>query len=110
MEVSCPKTHKHGLEEAGISCIALLYRRRAFAEPEEQEQKIYNLSSTVSTVCPQTPAEGASISVYAAAASEMEGVGACYLYNGEKTKSSDSSYNAELQAEMWKKSCKLVGI
>ena len=66
---------------------------------------------TVCIVCPpQPPAEGASISVYAATASEMEGVGGCYLYNGQKTKSSDSSYDSELQAEMWKKSCELVGL
>lgn len=61
--------------------------------------------------CPsQTPAEGASTAIYAAVASEMEGVGGCYLYNGQKTKSSDSSYDSELQAELWKKSCELVGL
>lgn len=66
---------------------------------------------TVWTVfLPQTPAEGASITVYAAAASEMEGVGGCYLYNGQKTQSSDSSYDSELQVELWKKSCELVGL
>ncbi|KAM7365227.1 hypothetical protein PAMP_016172 [Pampus punctatissimus] len=58
----------------------------------------------------ETPAEGASTTVYAAAASEMEGVGGCYLYNGLKTQSSSSSYDAELQAELWKKSCELVGL
>ncbi|XP_062270770.1 dehydrogenase/reductase SDR family member on chromosome X [Scomber scombrus] len=68
------------------------------------------LKKPVAKIIFRTPAEGASISVYAAAASEMEGVGGCYLYNGEKTKSSDSSYDSELQAEMWKKSCKLAGI
>ncbi|MEQ2170026.1 hypothetical protein GOODEAATRI_031053, partial [Goodea atripinnis] len=56
------------------------------------------------------PAEGASISVYAAAASELEGVGGCYLYNGQKTQSSDLSYDSELQAQLWKKSCQLVGL
>lgn len=59
---------------------------------------------------PQTPAEGASTAVYAAAASEMEGVGGCYLYNGKKGQSSDSSYDMELQAELWKKSCELVSL
>ncbi|CAK6965484.1 dehydrogenase/reductase SDR family member on chromosome X [Scomber scombrus] len=68
------------------------------------------LKKPVAKIIFRTPAEGASISVYAAASSEMEGVGGCYLYNGEKTKSSDSSYDSELQAEMWKKSCKLAGI
>uniref|UniRef100_A0AAQ4R083 BED-type domain-containing protein n=1 Tax=Gasterosteus aculeatus aculeatus TaxID=481459 RepID=A0AAQ4R083_GASAC len=58
----------------------------------------------------RTPAEGASISIYAAASSELEGVGACYLYNSHRIQSSDSSYDSELQAELWKKSCELVGI
>lgn len=58
----------------------------------------------------QTPAEGASITIYAAAASEMEGVGSCYLYNGEKRQSSDLSYDSELQVKLWKKSCELVGL
>ncbi|XP_076579975.1 polyprenol dehydrogenase [Chaetodon auriga] len=58
----------------------------------------------------RTPAEGASISIYAAAALEMEGVGGCYLYNGEKRQSSDISYDSELQAKLWKKSCQLVGL
>uniref|UniRef100_A0A3Q3VYA9 Dehydrogenase/reductase (SDR family) X-linked n=1 Tax=Mola mola TaxID=94237 RepID=A0A3Q3VYA9_MOLML len=57
-----------------------------------------------------TPAEGASISIYAAAAVEMEGVGSCYLYNGEKRRSADDSYDHELQVELWKKSCELVGL
>lgn len=59
---------------------------------------------------PQTPAEGASITVYAAAASEMEGVGGCYLYNGQKRESAESSYDAELQAKLWKTSCELVDV
>ncbi|KAM9832693.1 polyprenol dehydrogenase [Aulostomus maculatus] len=58
----------------------------------------------------RTPAEGASITIYAAVASEMEGVGGCYLYNGEKRQSAHDSYNSELQAELWKKSCELVGL
>ncbi|KAG7235417.1 hypothetical protein INR49_002728 [Caranx melampygus] len=58
----------------------------------------------------RTPAEGASTAIYAAVASEMEGVGGCYLYNGQKTKSSDSSYDSELQAQLWKKSCELAGL
>lgn len=62
-------------------------------------------------VCPsQTPAEGASVTVYAAAASEMEAVGGCYLYNGQKIQSAQLSYESDLQAELWKKSCKLVGL
>lgn len=40
----------------------------------------------------------------------MEGVGGCYLYNGRKTRSSESSYDPELQEQLWKKSCQLVGL
>lgn len=58
----------------------------------------------------QTPAEGAAVAIYAAAAAEMEGVGSCYLYNGEKRYSADVSYDSELQAELWEKSCQLVGL
>ncbi|XP_051799015.1 dehydrogenase/reductase SDR family member on chromosome X-like [Acanthochromis polyacanthus] len=58
----------------------------------------------------RTPAEGASVSIYAAAAAEMEGVGGCYLYNGVKTQSSDLSYDSELQVKLWKKSCELVAL
>uniref|UniRef100_A0A3P9MBU0 Dehydrogenase/reductase (SDR family) X-linked n=1 Tax=Oryzias latipes TaxID=8090 RepID=A0A3P9MBU0_ORYLA len=68
------------------------------------------LKRPVAKILFRTPAEGASISVYAAAAAEMEGVGGCYLYNGRKTRSSESSYDAELQEQLWKKSCQLVGL
>ncbi|XP_047210896.1 dehydrogenase/reductase SDR family member on chromosome X isoform X1 [Girardinichthys multiradiatus] len=68
------------------------------------------LKKLVASVLFRAPAEGASISVYAAAASELEGVGGCYLYNGQKTQSSDLSYDSELQAQLWKKSCQLVGL
>ncbi|XP_073318661.1 polyprenol dehydrogenase [Pagrus major] len=68
------------------------------------------MKKPVAKILFRTPAEGASISVYAAAASEMEGVGGCYLYNGKKRESSDSSYDSELQAKLWKKSCELAGL
>ncbi|KAM3585250.1 uncharacterized protein V6R79_011852 [Siganus canaliculatus] len=68
------------------------------------------LKKPVAKILFRTPAEGASISVFAAAASELEGVGSCYLYNGEKRQSSDSSYSVELQAKLWKKSSELVGL
>ncbi|KAM6945415.1 LOW QUALITY PROTEIN: polyprenol dehydrogenase [Aplochiton taeniatus] len=58
----------------------------------------------------RSPAEGASTAIYAATASELEGVGGCYLYNGEKTKSADVTYDAAVQAELWKRSCLLVGL
>ncbi|KAM4537673.1 polyprenol dehydrogenase [Fundulus diaphanus] len=68
------------------------------------------MKKPVANILFRTPAEGASVSVYAAAASEMEGVGGCYLYNGRKTQSSDLSYDTELQAKLWKKSCQLAGL
>ncbi|XP_039979079.1 dehydrogenase/reductase SDR family member on chromosome X isoform X2 [Xiphias gladius] len=68
------------------------------------------LKKPVAKILFRTPAEGASTAIYTAAASEMEGVGGCYLYNGQKTQSSDLSYDSELQAELWKKSCELVGL
>ncbi|KAL7369742.1 hypothetical protein ABVT39_007286 [Epinephelus coioides] len=68
------------------------------------------LKKPVAKMLFRSPAEGASISVYAAVASELEGAGGCYLYNGQKTQSSDVSYDSELQAELWKKSCELVGL
>ncbi|XP_005747140.1 polyprenol dehydrogenase [Pundamilia nyererei] len=68
------------------------------------------LKKPVAKILFRTPAEGASTAVYAAAASEMEGVGSCYLYNGQKTQSAGVSYDSELQAKLWKKSCQLVGL
>ncbi|XP_060089891.1 dehydrogenase/reductase SDR family member on chromosome X isoform X2 [Heteronotia binoei] len=58
----------------------------------------------------KTPEEGASTSIYAAVSSELEGVGSCYLYNEQRTKSLDLSYDEELQRRLWTESCKLVGI
>ncbi|XP_056591508.1 dehydrogenase/reductase SDR family member on chromosome X isoform X4 [Triplophysa dalaica] len=58
----------------------------------------------------RTPAEGASTAIYAAAASELEGIGRLYLYNGRKTESSAISYDEQLQARLWKESCALVGL
>ncbi|TRY77497.1 hypothetical protein DNTS_035091 [Danionella cerebrum] len=58
----------------------------------------------------RTPAEGASTAVYASAASELEGVGGLYLYNGRKTESSALSYDERLQTELWNDSCALVGL
>ncbi|XP_042613366.1 dehydrogenase/reductase SDR family member on chromosome X isoform X2 [Cyprinus carpio] len=58
----------------------------------------------------RTPAEGASTAIYSAAASELEGIGGLYLYNGRKTESSALSYDERLQSKMWKESCALVGL
>ncbi|XP_016375599.1 dehydrogenase/reductase SDR family member on chromosome X-like [Sinocyclocheilus rhinocerous] len=56
----------------------------------------------------RTPAEGASTAIYAAAASELEGIGGLYLYNGRKTESSALSYDERLQNKLWKESRNLV--
>uniref|UniRef100_A0A672HXE0 Dehydrogenase/reductase (SDR family) X-linked n=1 Tax=Salarias fasciatus TaxID=181472 RepID=A0A672HXE0_SALFA len=68
------------------------------------------LKRPVAKVLFRTPAEGASVSIFAAAASEMEGVGGVYLYNGQKTQSARLSYDSELQAQLWTKSCQLCGL
>ncbi|XP_048833955.1 dehydrogenase/reductase SDR family member on chromosome X isoform X2 [Brienomyrus brachyistius] len=57
----------------------------------------------------RTPAEGASTAMYAAVTPEMEGVGGCYLYNGQRTQSSDASYDVDLQVQLWRLSRALVG-
>ncbi|XP_029376034.1 polyprenol dehydrogenase isoform X2 [Echeneis naucrates] len=67
------------------------------------------MKKPVAKILFRTPAEGASTAIYVAAAAEMEGVGGCYVYNGQKTRSSDLSYDSQLQAELWKKSCELTG-
>lgn len=59
---------------------------------------------------PQSPEEGASTLIYAAVSPELEGVGGCYLYNDQRTKSVDVSYDEEVQKRLWTESCKLVGI
>ncbi|XP_068778250.1 E3 SUMO-protein ligase ZBED1 isoform X3 [Struthio camelus] len=58
----------------------------------------------------RTPEEGASTTIYAAVSPEMEGVGGCYLYNEERTKSADVTYDEELQRRLWTESCKMAGI
>ncbi|XP_062384017.1 dehydrogenase/reductase SDR family member on chromosome X isoform X2 [Sardina pilchardus] len=58
----------------------------------------------------RTPAEGASTALLAAVATELEGVGGCYLYNGQRAASSETSYDQDLQTQLWKQSCSLVGL
>ncbi|XP_068928979.1 polyprenol dehydrogenase isoform X5 [Petaurus breviceps papuanus] len=58
----------------------------------------------------KTPDEGAITSIYAAVAPELEGVGGCYLYHEKITKSSDITYDEDLQRKLWAESCKLVRI
>ncbi|XP_063306245.1 dehydrogenase/reductase SDR family member on chromosome X [Pelobates fuscus] len=68
------------------------------------------VKSMIAWLCFKTPEEGAATSVYASVSPELEGVGGCYLYNGQKTKSADKSYNEDLQRKLWIESCKLTGI
>ncbi|XP_072470595.1 polyprenol dehydrogenase isoform X3 [Notamacropus eugenii] len=58
----------------------------------------------------KTPDEGAITSIYAAVAPELEGVGGCYLYHENMIKSSDITYDEDLQRKLWAESCKMVGI
>ncbi|KAJ8003615.1 hypothetical protein DPEC_G00150180 [Dallia pectoralis] len=58
----------------------------------------------------RSPAEGASTAILAATATELEGIGGCYLYNGKRTKSAGVTYQRDVQAELWKRSCGLVGL
>ncbi|XP_028846188.1 dehydrogenase/reductase SDR family member on chromosome X isoform X2 [Denticeps clupeoides] len=56
----------------------------------------------------RTPAQGAATTIYAAAASELEGMGGCYLHNGLKVQSSPASYDLDLQTQLWRQSCGLA--
>ncbi|XP_053562411.1 dehydrogenase/reductase SDR family member on chromosome X [Bombina bombina] len=56
----------------------------------------------------KTVEEGAATSIYASVSPDMEGVGGCYLYNGQKSKSADISYNEVFQKNLWTESCKMV--
>nr|XP_033803373.1 zinc finger BED domain-containing protein 1 isoform X3 [Geotrypetes seraphini] len=58
----------------------------------------------------KTPEEGAATAIFAAASPELEGVGGCYLYNGERTRSADISYDEDLQRKLWAVSCKMTGV
>ncbi|XP_033834454.1 dehydrogenase/reductase SDR family member on chromosome X [Periophthalmus magnuspinnatus] len=68
------------------------------------------LKKPVAKILFRTPAEGASTAVFAAVSSQMEGVGGVYLYNGEKTRSAEISYDSDLQIQLWKRSCQVVGL
>ncbi|KAK1797712.1 hypothetical protein P4O66_008078 [Electrophorus voltai] len=58
----------------------------------------------------RSPAQAAATAVYAAASPELEGVGGCYLYEGKRVSSSALSYDVELQAQLWRRSCSLLGL
>ncbi|XP_068126041.1 E3 SUMO-protein ligase ZBED1 isoform X2 [Hyperolius riggenbachi] len=54
--------------------------------------------------------EGAFTSIYASVSPDLEGTGGCYLYNGEKIKSADVTYDAEVQMKLWLESCKMAAL
>uniref|UniRef100_A0A8C5LZC1 Polyprenol dehydrogenase n=1 Tax=Leptobrachium leishanense TaxID=445787 RepID=A0A8C5LZC1_9ANUR len=58
----------------------------------------------------KTPEEGAATSIYASVSSDLEGVGGCYLYNGQKEKSADISYNEDFQKRLWTESSQMTGM
>ncbi|KAM9320905.1 polyprenol dehydrogenase [Gastrophryne carolinensis] len=58
----------------------------------------------------KTAEEGAFTSIYTAVSSDVEGIGGCYFYNGQKTKSSDITYDIEIQKRLWMESCKMTSL
>ncbi|KAM5179807.1 E3 SUMO-protein ligase ZBED1 isoform 3-T6 [Mantella aurantiaca] len=58
----------------------------------------------------KTPEEGAFMSIYASLSPELEGIGGCYLYNGQRIKSANVTYNTEIQKKLWTESCKMTAI
>nr|XP_044997525.1 dehydrogenase/reductase SDR family member on chromosome X [Jaculus jaculus] len=58
----------------------------------------------------KTPDEGAWTSVMAAVSPALEGVGGRYLRDGEDAASLRVSYDRGLQARLWARSCRLVGV
>ncbi|XP_072542786.1 polyprenol dehydrogenase [Salminus brasiliensis] len=58
----------------------------------------------------RSPSQAASTAVLAVASPELEGVGGCYLYEGRRVQSSTASYDAELQARLWRNTCSLLGL
>ncbi|XP_037394900.1 dehydrogenase/reductase SDR family member on chromosome X isoform X2 [Pygocentrus nattereri] len=58
----------------------------------------------------RTASQAAGTAVFTVASPELEGVGGCYLYEGKRVQSSAASYDAELQARLWRSSCDLLGL
>ncbi|MCX7922982.1 MAG: SDR family oxidoreductase [Clostridia bacterium] len=58
----------------------------------------------------QTPAEGASTTIYLATSPEVEGVTGKYYYMKKQIPSSKSSYDVELARKLWDLSVKLTGL
>lgn len=53
----------------------------------------------------QTPAEGA-----AAVSLDLEGVGGCWVCDGQQVQSSAASYDEDLHAGLWRNTCDLLGL
>ncbi|XP_050974399.1 dehydrogenase/reductase SDR family member on chromosome X-like isoform X2 [Labeo rohita] len=64
----------------------------------------------VARLCFKTPAEGAAAVVFAAVSPDLEGVGGCYLYEGQRIRSSAASYDEDLQAGLWRNTCDLLDL
>ncbi|KAF4087405.1 hypothetical protein AMELA_G00095190 [Ameiurus melas] len=77
-----------------------LYRHMSF--PVKLAQKL------IAGLLFRTPAQAAETAVYAAASQDFEGVSGCYVHEGRPVKSSAASYDAELQAELWENTCRLL--
>ncbi|XP_046696381.1 dehydrogenase/reductase SDR family member on chromosome X-like isoform X2 [Silurus meridionalis] len=56
----------------------------------------------------RTPAQAADTVLYAAASQDFEGVSSCYVHEGKPVKSSPASYDAELQDELWRNTCRML--
>ncbi|XP_060733199.1 dehydrogenase/reductase SDR family member on chromosome X-like [Tachysurus vachellii] len=77
-----------------------LYRNMSFLEKLAQK--------LIASVLFRTPEQAAETVVYAAASQDFEGVSGCYLHEGKPVKSSTASYDSELQAELWRNTCRLL--
>ncbi|XP_060792704.1 dehydrogenase/reductase SDR family member on chromosome X-like isoform X2 [Neoarius graeffei] len=77
-----------------------LYCHMSF--PEKLAQKL------IACLLFRTPAQAAHTAVYAAVSQDFEGVSGCYVHEGKPVKSSSTSYDAELQMELWNNTCRLL--
>lgn len=58
----------------------------------------------------QTPKQGADNSLYVALSPELEGTSGKYFVNCLPVKSSEETYQEDLQRRLWEVSCKLTDI
>ncbi|KAG7331417.1 hypothetical protein KOW79_005386 [Hemibagrus wyckioides] len=77
-----------------------LYHHMSF--PEKMAQKL------IACLLFRTPEQAAETAVYAATSQDFEGISGCYLHEGIPVKSSSASYDAQLQAELWRNTCRLL--